>query len=204
MAAAWKRASFFSARLLENLGLSLQNDRQVGVPLGPSKEPFERFRRGQAQRIDLEHLAIESDRRIDVAEVGLLHPRARHEERARERRVLGLGRELFEHAGEIREASRRASDAIELLLGGLVGGVFLQRASERGEGRTELTRRVLVQLRDLMQELHATHDVVAATHLHLVSADELLPVSDVSIEWLQQVRDRELVLLVPAKALERR
>ena len=69
---------------------------------------------------------------------------------------------------EVLEAPGRAGDAIELLLRRLVRRVFLQGPRERGERRREIARRVLVELRDLVEELDPAVDVLAAPDLHLV------------------------------------
>ena len=155
-------------RLLEDLGLSLQDDRQLRVPLRCAEQALERLGRRETERIDLEHLAVESDRRVDVAEIGLLNAGARHVERAGQRRILDLAGELREDLREVVEAAGRPGDAIELLLRRLVRRVFLQRARERGEGGRELARRVLVELGDLVEELDASSDVLASTDLHFV------------------------------------
>ncbi len=95
-----------------------------------------------------------------------------------------------------------AGDAVDLLLGELVARLLAQRAGERGEGRIEVARRVLVQRRDLVEQLDPAGRLLAATDLDLVSGDELLPVTDLAVERLEQVRDGQLVASVLAETLE--
>ena len=71
-----------------------------------------------------------------------------------------LAGELLEDLREVGEAARGAGHAIELLLRRLVRRVLLERAREGGERRAQVAGRVLVELRDLVEELHAARDVL--------------------------------------------
>ena len=68
----------------------------------------------------------------------------------------------------------------------------------------EVAGGVLVELRDLVEELDAARRVVAAADLHLVGADQLLVVADLAVERLEEIRDDELVRAARARGARAR
>ena len=190
-------------RLFENLGLALEGDRQIWVPLGRPEKPLERPRCRQVQRIDLEHLAIEGDGGVDVADVVFVGRRAHHVKGACQRRIVHLRGKLLEDIREVREAPGGARYPVELLLGAFVRRVLLEGPGERRKRRPEVAGRVLVELRDMVQELDTPRGVVAPSHLDFVYADEPFPVPGMLVERLEQIGNRQLVFRALAESLER-
>ena len=60
MEAAWKSASFFSDGSSRISDLRWRMIDSSCVPLGRAEEALERLGRGEVQRVDLEHLAVEA------------------------------------------------------------------------------------------------------------------------------------------------
>jgi hypothetical protein len=116
--------------------------------------------------------------------------------------ILDLRREPLEHLREVLEAASGTSDSIEPLLGRLAGRILFERASQCHERCVQVASRILVELCNLVKQLDPSLGRLRAADLDLVNADELRVVAEVSIERLQQIRDRELVPCILAEAFE--
>ena len=86
-------------------------------------------------------------------------------------------------------------------------GLFVGRTGREGsrhglEGRVQVSRCILVEPGDLVEQLDLPRGVLRAPNLNLVHADELLEVTLLAIQRLQDFRDRELVLGSLSQALE--
>jgi hypothetical protein len=188
--------------VIEDLGLALQDGRQIGVALGRTEELFERLRGREVDRIDREHLAEVADGAFEVVQVVLVDARAHRVERARYVRFALLPRELFEDAREIRVAARGAREPIEPLLGELVAGIVGEGAGVGVERCVQVAGRVFVERRDLVQELDLAQRIGRLSNLHLVDADELLVVAGLPVERLEDLGDGHFVAVGLAEAFE--
>src|SRR6185369_2586693 len=61
------------------------------------------------------------------------------------------------------------------------------------ESSIEITGGVLVELRDLVQELDLASRIARSSNLHFVNADELLKIPALSVERFEDLGDRGLV-----------
>ncbi len=143
----------------------------------------------------VEHLTEVADGAFDVAEVVLVDARAHGKQRAGRLRLLLLLSKLLEHPSQIREAAGRASQPVQRLLRQLVHRIFVERARDRVERRVQIAGRILVELRDLVQQLDAPRRVRRPSDLHFVHADELLEVARLPVERLEDLGDHHLVRL---------
>ncbi len=131
-------------RLLEDLGLALEDQRELGVLARGAEQALERLGGREVHRVDLEHLAVARDRRLLIL-------RCRSRRRARRSTQSALASatssfdaaELFVDVREILEAARRAGHALELLLRLLVARVLFEGARVREERLVRDRRRRL-------------------------------------------------------------
>src|SRR5687768_11105701 len=92
----------------------------------------------------------------------LEHSRRGAEKLGADLRVSLRPRELLEHAGQVQEPASGAGETVQAVLSRVVRGIGGERAGHRLERSVQVARGVLVQLRNLMQELDLTLRIFGA------------------------------------------
>ena len=124
--------------------------------------------------------------------------------------VVGVGDRLLQHVDELAphaEHVRQPAQLVEQLVLAL-GAVGLARllgpgARQRAEGQPHVAAALLVQARDLSQQLDALRLVVDELELGVVDDHQLLPLVLVAVDRLEDLRDAEGVIVVDDQPLER-
>ena len=139
---------------LSDLGLALEDRRELRPALRLQVEAVERANRGLVLGVDLHHAPVAHDGVVDVLELDLEDLRGAEPEL---HEALGRLGELVElgvvERGDLRPAVHDHREPLEVLERRLVAVVERERARVRVERGRVVLERVLVEARDAMEEV---------------------------------------------------